>query len=122
MFIPSRYNFEFAFDGRRFLYNLLTTALVELTDNVVEKAMADQRSDLCRSLVNSGFLVVEGTDERKQFEYYFDAMRFGVASRTLKVFLLPTYGCNLSCPYCYQGHEKNLEKIFVINIYQLMIF
>ncbi len=122
MFIPSKYNFEFAFDGRCFIYNILTTALVELTDDVIGKAMTDQCSDTCRSLVDSGFLVAEGTDERKQFEYYFDTMRFGVASRTLKVFLLPTYGCNLGCPYCYQGQGKTMEKMGVIGAQRALRF
>lgn len=111
MLKESQFNFIFNFEGREFLYNLLTTSLVELTEDVLSKGVRNPSSDLAKSLVVNGFLVDQEFDERLKYAYYFDATRLGCASRNLKVTLIPTYSCNLACPYCYQGQDKRTEKM-----------
>ena len=107
----SRYNFEFGFEGRQFIYNLLTTSLVELSDDVLTKGVGLPSSALAQTLVENGFFNDKDFNEELQFEYYFDATRFGSASRILKITIIPTYSCNLACPYCYQGQNKHIEKM-----------
>lgn len=111
MLTKSQYNFEFEFEGRSFLYNLLTTSLVELTEDVLSKSIETPASSLAQSLVQNGFLINEGLNESLKYGNYFDMARFGIASRTLKITLLPTYACNLACPYCYQGQNKRTKKM-----------
>ena len=118
----SKYNFEFEFDGRKFLYNLLNTSLVELTEDVLAEGLRDPNSKVAQSLVSNGFLVSEDVDETQKYEHYYDATRFGVASRFLKITLIPTYGCNLACPYCYQGQEKRIEKMDVAGVERVLRF
>lgn len=122
MLTRSQYNFEFHFEGRQFLYNLLTTALVELTEDVLSEGIELPSSSLARSLVQNGFLVNEGCDEGLKYENYFDVTRFGIMSRILKIILIPTYSCNLACPYCYQGQNKKVEKIDISGAERVLHF
>jgi len=107
MLIPSRYNCEIICDGKRYLYNLLTVALVELTDIGSLEEICNTNTPLVGQLADMGFLVEDGFDEFDKYRYFFETKRFAEASRKFKLVLIPTYGCNLRCPYCYQGQEKN---------------
>ena len=122
MLKKSLYNFEFEFQGKKYLHNLLATSLVEVTEDVLTQGIQSPSSALAQSLVENGFLVDEDLDEQRKFEYYFDATRLGHASRTLKITLLPTYSCNLACPYCYQGQEKHVEKMDLAGIERVLRF
>ncbi len=118
----SQFNFTFDFEGRKYLYNLLSTSLIEMTEDVLSKGLKCPSSDLAKSLVLNGFLVDENLDESLEYGYYFDMTRMGVASRNLKVTLIPTYSCNLACPYCYQGQDKHIEKMDFGGVERVLYF
>lgn len=111
MLIPSRYNHEVQCDGRRYLYNMLSVGLIELQDgmNIEDICKADPNAEL--QLKALGFLVEDGWDEFAKYQYFFDAKRYGEAPRRIKIVLIPTYGCNLRCPYCYQGQDKSSNRL-----------
>lgn len=111
MYKMSQYNFEFGFDGRKFIYNTLTTSLIELDDNIFAKGANELPLGKRKSLISNGFIVDNRLNEQEKYGYYFDATRFGSAARNLKITLLPTYSCNLACPYCYQGQGKDIARM-----------
>lgn len=111
----SRYNILFEENSKSYLYNTLTTGLCELDDVIAEKvasnSLADISAEHVQSLINGGFVVEDDADEVLQYQAFYDSTRFGVRSRTLLIGLLPTYSCNLKCPYCLQGEEKVSKKM-----------
>ena len=122
MLKSSRYNFEFSYEGRKFLYNILTTSLIERTEDILADGIRNPSSDVAQSLISNGFLANDNSDEQLKYGYYFDAIRFGSASRNLKVTLIPTYSCNLACPYCYQGQDKRIEKMDFSGVERVLHF
>ena len=111
----SRYNICFEDNGRSYLYNTLTTGLCELDDVVARKIATNSLHDLPQetlgALSENGYVVDDDVDEVLQYRAFYDATRFGVRARTLLIGLVPTYGCNLACPYCLQGKEKSPKKM-----------
>lgn len=57
---------------------------------------------------NMHFLIELNSCEENEFFYFFDSIRFKQASDVLSVTFIPTYNCNLACPYCMQGQEKKI--------------
>ena len=111
----SIYNHIFDFEGKVFLYNTLTTALVNLDSNisrVVQNSDIDRLSaETVTAFKNLGFAVESSMDERQAYKYFYDRTRYGMSSPVLHFTFIPTYACNLACPYCLQGGNKNIKKI-----------
>ena len=111
----SQYNIFFEDDGRYFLYNTLTTGFCELEEGVYRKIAANSLMDIQEEIIlglfDGGYLVDDHTDEVSQYKAFYDSTRWGMRARTLLIGLVPTYGCNLSCPYCLQGEEKSPKKM-----------
>ena len=111
----SRYNYPFEKNGRFFLYNLLSASIIEVDAKVYEKICASDlnslTSDILEDLHSQGFLVEEGTNEVEKYEYYYNCARFQENFHKLKITILPTYACNLACPYCFEGTKKEWDAI-----------
>lgn len=113
MLIPSRYNHEVLYNGKRYLYNLLSVALVELQGKEDFLSFVEKQPELKGQFEQMGFLVESEVDEFDKYRYYHDCKRYGDAARKFKLELIPTYGCNLRCPYCYQRAAKRSLKMGV---------
>ena len=111
----SRYNVFFEDGGRFYLYNTLTTGLCELEDVTAKKittnSLKEIPEEVLAGLLNGGYVVDDYTDEVAQYQAFYNSTRWGVRTRTLLIGLVPTYGCNLACPYCLQGKEKSQKKM-----------
>lgn len=53
------------------------------------------------ALKKLGFIVEDHFDERKIVSYRMKSFAYSSAHASISV--LPTYACNLACPYCYEG-------------------
>ena len=111
----SKYNECFEIDGKTYLYNILSTALAEIDNELNYAIKNDNPNNLNDSLLDllkcNHFIVENDCDEVKEYIYYYNSIRFGRGSRQLNIIFIPTYNCNLSCPYCMQGLDKSHDII-----------
>lgn len=122
----SYYNFLFENNNKFYVYNILTTAIAELEQDIFNNLQNNKIEviipEIRQSLLEQGFLVPIETDEKNYYKYFYDNARFCYSSKSANVTLIPTYDCNLSCPYCYEGKEKNKEKISIQDIDKILKF
>lgn len=111
----SQYNHFFEVDGKFFVYNILTTGLLELEREIYDKLKTGKVNEFSRELKNGlfaeGIIVDALADEKTYFEYYYDSKRYGDVAKRFKLTLIPTYACNLACPYCFEGAEKRSGRM-----------
>ena len=111
----SVYNHIFKSDGETFLYNILTTALIKLDPDIVQlvqdSCIGELGDETVAAFKELGFIVESASDEMLAYKYFYDRTRYGLSSAILHFTFIPTYACNLACPYCLQGGNKNAKKI-----------
>ena len=111
----SFYNILFDADGKHYLYNTLSTALAQIDDKTL---LAVKNGDIAaidpqciEEMANQHFLVDYQANESDEYLYFYNQIRFGRSAKSLAVNFIPTYNCNLACPYCLQGQNKANEHI-----------
>ena len=62
-------------------------------------------------LINYSYLFDLFRNLYADISYKTNLIKTGEAIIPLRYFLELTYRCNLSCPYCYIGHERNLPEL-----------
>ncbi len=67
--------------------------------------------DILKMLFENGFVVEDSCDEKKVLAYHIDRDKYNVLPRDLDYTVVMTYACNLSCPYCCQGLNKDTETL-----------
>ena len=126
MLKQSQYNRFFEYNGVKYAYNLLTTSLIQLDDScdiALERHDIESLPDEAKELlIEEGFLVDINCNEVEEFRYYYDHARFCSTSDVLAVTFIPTYNCNLRCPYCYEGQSKSEKKIAMEEIDSVLLF
>ena len=106
----SKYNLLFTVDDKSYLYNILSTALVEIENDVVlsmernNVSMLD--SSLAIAMADLHFVVDDNADETQEYLYYFNSMKYRIGAKSLGLIFVPTYNCNLACPYCLQERKR----------------
>ena len=122
----SIYNFLFNNKGNHYIYNLLTTAIISLDEETYSKISKNDIQLLSfeeiLTLQEQGFVVDADADEPKKYQYYYDKTRYDTTSKILALCFIPTYGCNLACPYCYEGKNKSFKKIEQEDIDSILSF
>lgn len=122
----SKYNFFFEHNEKKFVYNTLSTALVELDENefyFLKKNELDKLDEkYIIPMLNNHILTELNNNEVNEFFYYYDSIRYGKSHDTFCVTLIPSYACNLACTYCMQGQEKSSNKMSKENLTSILIF
>lgn len=108
---PSKYNFYHKYKEELLLYNSYvgTDSLARVSSAKVVEVLnilrrgSDEETDIVRTLLKKGFLILEETDETllKQCRIMKE-----VEDSTLHLIILPTEQCNFRCKYCYEKFEK----------------
>ena len=111
----SRYNIKFEFDGKEYVYNTLSTALVEINETIANSIESNDisklDSDYIHELSRLHFIVEDRANEEMEYMYFFNSMKYRMGAKSLGLIFIPTYSCNLSCPYCLQGMKKDKKTI-----------
>lgn len=108
----SQFNQCFKRNDETYLYNAMTGALAQITDNSLRSILKLKENQIINSgeipdklLVNlqkCGFVVQESVDE---YQTYIEYRKNAVGNdKTLRIVVAPTLGCNFKCPYCYEEH------------------
>ncbi|MDR2490955.1 MAG: hypothetical protein LBD20_06085, partial [Spirochaetaceae bacterium] len=111
----SFYNILFDAGGKHYLYNTLSTALAQIDDKTL---LAVKNGDstaidpqFIEEMVNQHFLADCQANEPDEYFYFYNHIRFGRSAKSLTVNFIPSYNCNLACPYCMQGQNKAKEQV-----------
>lgn len=102
IYVPSQFALPFDCDGRMYVYQTLTKQCLQA--ELPPSARAGEGFD---ALIERRFLVPEGKDECAEYQGISAMMRAfrqkkGIPSYTI----LPTFGCNARCVYCYEEGTK----------------
>lgn len=107
----SRYNILFEEGNLAYLYNTLSTALIQVTDDLVDSVLCNDCTGIndtyLSELVRMHFIVEDDSDEVAEYLYYFNSVKYRLSASSLGIIFIPTYRCNLCCPYCLQGQSKS---------------
>ena len=126
MMKQSFYNFIFPYRDTFFAYNILSTSLIELEESTYSALRRDNIDSidfkLQEELKEEGFIVEDTMDERALYRYHYDHLRLFSTAGVFKIIFIPSYNCNLRCPYCYEGNEKNVKKISLNEIDAIVHF
>ncbi|MHC6203892.1 radical SAM protein [Breznakiellaceae bacterium SP9] len=124
--IFSRYNILFEAAGKPYIYNTLSTAIAGLdtqTAAAIETgnidAVAPQFIDIMKG---QHFIVGVSENEIDEYLYFYDRTRFGKSAKSLSINFIPTYNCNLACPYCLQGLSKVNKNMSRDDVNKILMF
>jgi uncharacterized protein len=86
-------------------FNTLTGALLfvdkEMKDILEREKFEHLSKENLETLNQVGFIVDDDLDERAMLSYHLKSLIYSPNTASFSV--LPTYKCNLACPYCYEG-------------------
>jgi uncharacterized protein len=122
----SCYNLFFDVEGKHYIYNTLSTALAQLdekTFNAVQEnnaALVD--AAYAEEMLSQHFLVDSKVNETYEYLYFYNYVRFGGSMGKLSANFVPSYSCNLACPYCYQGQDKTNATVEIKDIDIILTF
>ena len=92
------------------LFNSYTGALADFSTDEKEEVMGYLKnqpgiegSPVKEALINHGFLVKDGTDEKKRAEFLHQSLH---RTDMLHLILMPTEACNFRCTYCYESFVR----------------
>jgi uncharacterized protein len=101
--VVSKYNKIFNVDGRSFVYNMSSKALMEI-DQEMESFLKGEtkeiKEDFLEVLYNNGIVTESHNFELGRMINNMNNVRYD--SKRLSIFLSLTPSCNLNCVYCYQ--------------------
>jgi len=122
----SFYNILFDVNENHYLYNTLSTALVQINDKVFSAVKNNDITSIddqyIEEMLNQHFLIDRLTNEADEYLYFYNYTRFKKSAKSLAVNFIPSYICNLACPYCMQGQNKTNDSIDVKNIDKIFSF
>lgn len=107
--ILSRFNVVKTIGEETWVYNTLTSSFIKLpTKQWVSLPLQDDK-ELITILLQQGILIDETVNEVDKYKYYFYSKIFN--KDILNVTIAPTMQCNFSCPYCFEGNNKNFSQM-----------
>lgn len=68
------------------------------------------KKDFEVSLLERGYIFKTRDDQEKAIDQAYKAFNEEIENSQVQLMLVPTYGCNLACTYCYQGRGTDLSS------------
>jgi uncharacterized protein len=118
--VPSRFNVHASTeDGRLVLWNTFRGSMnvFKAEQKAGVKRLLDQRGirtskrGMVKYLVDRGFLVPKGTDEKRRMQLAFGRQHY--RTDVLEMFVLSSEDCNFRCEYCYEDFARGTMKPWV---------
>lgn len=108
LFIPSKKGYA--------AFNTLTGSILfvdeELKEIIQEGTFDQLEKEKVDTLKKTGFIIDDAVDETQIMSFRQKALTYSHINASFSV--LPTYACNLACPYCYEGrgeiHRGSMSK------------
>lgn len=103
-YVPSQFVLSFSYNGKRYAFHTLTKQLLE-----TEPPSTSEWNTENEALIRGLFLVPKGKDETAFYQSVSALMKTFAQKKGNRAFMiLPTFGCNARCVYCY---EEGLKPI-----------
>ncbi len=103
-YIPSQFALSFEHNGKRYVFNNLTKQCIE--GILPDSARAGEGFD---DLITAQFLVPDHKDECAYYNQISALMRIYSRKKGIRGYtILPTFGCNARCIYCYEEGMKQI--------------
>ena len=115
---PSRYNVYIPIEhDETIVYNTLSDSRVIVTGVLLDAINTCEtqkpKNTLIESLLNQlldlGIIVDDKLDEKKEFEYWINRIKFD--NSVLDITLLTTLSCNMQCTYCFEQGVENFGNM-----------
>jgi len=115
----SSYNIVTAIDRKNtewtaVLWNPLSGAMDLVDASIAEAVQRRELRALSSSqvelLVNRGYIYARKEEETARLSQLFKAYNMAYAEKAMAFVLIPTYRCNLACPYCFQSADQHAES------------
>ena len=104
-YVPSQFAVTFTHNGKRYVFHTLTKQLLETDLRNAAKSNIGKEA-----LIRGLFLVPEGKDECAYYQSVSTLMRIYNRKEGNRTFMiLPTFGCNARCVYCYEEGMKPIS-------------
>ena len=107
--VPSRFNIAFKCGGKGyFIFNALKESIMQADEEAKDYFLSDEeRCPLTmeeqEKLHKEGFLTTSREAEFNRLKIKFQHLKYSIDRGW--IFIIPTYNCNLSCPYCYEDKD-----------------
>ena len=122
----SFYNHFFELDGHEYVYNILSTGILEINQTIKKSLQSSSFDNLSideiDTLLEEGYIIFEDTNEAEKYEFFYNNIRFSDGAHKLQIMFIPTYSCNLRCPYCYEGQNKSTKVITRATVEKMLLF
>lgn len=109
----SYYNFYIGMEKDFVIFNGLTGAIAvadrDLKENLENGNVGKIPEDYREQLYKNGFIIDDDLDEAEVFNHCHNMQKY--STNHLGLTVLTTYACNLRCPYCYEGQEKDTKHM-----------
>lgn len=110
----SLYNIYKKTKSNYIVLNTLTAAVARIDEDTklfLEESPDNIPKNILEMFCENGFVVEDRCDERKLLAYHFDRDKYHVIPKGVGYTVAMTYACNLACPYCYEGPEKDTKML-----------
>lgn len=123
----SKYNHFILKDGKYLLYNALSNALIEITQDLYNilkgeeyiELIMDQDKEIYSQLLSAKVIVEDDVVELLKLKRYINERRYDTSYASFTI--LPTLDCNFSCPYCFENKKAVYMSDSVIEKVSLFI-
>ena len=97
------------------IYNTITNAILYVDEELYNKLIKSRKINIDKNekykqyieeLIENDILIPTYLNEKFLLNYLINKVKFNYKSHTFTI--LPTYNCNLACPYCYQ--DKRIKE------------
>ena len=123
---PSCYNVYFEYNNSFYIYNTLYVSLVQLEkkyfDSLKGNFLQKIPEDILYGLYKQKFLVDARCNEVDSYLWFYNSLRYGGQAKLLSVTIIPSYACNLACPYCLQGQDKQNKAMSTDDVENVLKF
>lgn len=103
-----------------YYYNTLSKAILLLSREIVDKLSSGKINELSESiqikLFQNGYLVKEDLDELSILQNAYQKSHS--QSNFVSIVLVPTFACNFSCNYCFEGEKPLFSGQEIENYFQ----
>ena len=108
----SLYTHLFSANGRYYLFNSLTLLFAEISEELYcrlgDGSYADYSEEILNELREQQIIM----EKERLYDYYYgrltQSLRKHFNPNVLSLILVPTTGCNLACPYCFEPKKNPL--------------
>lgn len=105
-----------------YYYNTLSKAILLISNDIINKLTEEKFSEIddviLAELFRNGFLIRMEQDELSILQTAYKKAHN--QHDFVNIVLIPTFACNFSCPYCFEGEKPAFNKLEIENYFSVL--